>query len=90
MWTVVKSFLDERTRKKIEISSYGNEKKLLELIDPVMLPKFLGGQCTCANNGGDCMTSNIGPWNDFEIVKPKGIRKKGTAGVIAEESKTNM
>jgi hypothetical protein len=36
------------------------------------------------------MTSNIGPWNDFEIVKPKGIRKKGTAGVVTEESKTNM
>jgi hypothetical protein len=43
VWTVVKSFLDERTRKKIEISSYANEKKLLELIDPAMLPKFLGG-----------------------------------------------
>jgi nucleoside diphosphate kinase len=39
------------------------------------------------------MTSNIGPWNDFEIVKPKGIKRKETGGIIAgliEESKTNM
>ena len=48
VWAIVKSFLDERTRKKIEISSYGNEKKLLEMIDPMVLPKFLGGQCTCS------------------------------------------
>ena len=84
VWSVVKSFIDEKTRKKIKIMSSGHEKVLLELVDANTLPKFLGGNCTCANHGGDCMTSNIGPWNDFEIVKPKGIVRKGQSEKAVE------
>ena len=27
----------------------------------------------------------VGPWNDYEIVEPVGIRKKQAAGSVAED-----
>ena len=86
VWAMVKGFLDERTRNKIQIIGSGFEKTLLQYIDAGSLPTFLGGTCTCAALGG-CMNSNIGPWNDFELVLPKGIRRKGAQHAI-EESKS--
>ena len=32
------------------------------------LPDFLGGSCSCPNDGG-CLRSNKGPWNDPDILK---------------------
>jgi len=30
------------------------------------------------------MNSNIGPWNDYELVMPKGIRRRGAQPAIEE------
>ena len=75
VWAICKTFLDERTTRKIHIIGGSFQKQLLEVIDADSLPDFLGGTCKCENLGG-CMKSNIGPWNDFECLDPIGIRKK--------------
>lgn len=75
IWSLVKGFIDEKTRKKIKIIGGGFKKTLLEFIPEESLPSFLGGKCECKEHGG-CMLSNIGPWNDYEIVAPKGVKKR--------------
>lgn len=67
-WNVVKSFLDPKTASKIHVIGTKYQSKLLEIIDASELPQFLGGSCTCADQGG-CMRSDKGPWNDPNIVK---------------------
>jgi len=47
VWAVAKNFVDEKTRKKINIVGSGYKKVLREVIDEENLPDFLGGTCTC-------------------------------------------
>lgn len=68
IWTIVKPFLDEKTRNKIQVEKSSYLKKLLEYIDEENLPEFFGGKCRCEKFGG-CLWSDIGPWN------PEGGKK---------------
>ncbi|OMO95757.1 Cellular retinaldehyde binding/alpha-tocopherol transport, partial [Corchorus olitorius] len=68
LWNTVKGFLDPRTTAKIHVLGNKFHNKLLEIIDPSQLPDFLGGTCSCPNDGG-CMRSDKGPWNNPEIMK---------------------
>lgn len=85
LWNTVKSFLDPKTTAKINVLGNKYQSKLLEIIDASELPEFLGGTCTCADQGG-CMRSDKGPWKDQEIMKrvqngeAKCTRKCSTQG----------
>ncbi|GAB4837882.1 Phosphatidylinositol/phosphatidylcholine transfer protein sfh8 [Ancistrocladus abbreviatus] len=68
LWNTVKTFLDPRTTSKIHVLGNKFQNKLLEVIDASELPDFLGGSCTCADDGG-CLLSDKGPWENPEILK---------------------
>lgn len=68
LWNSVKGFLDPKTAAKINVLGNKYQSKLLEIIDASELPEFLGGSCTCADEGG-CLHSDKGPWKDAEIMK---------------------
>ena len=70
LWAIVKGFLDERTRSKVRIVGAAFVPVLHEHIDPENLPTFLGGFCTCYNDGG-CLNSGAGPWNDYVVVNKR-------------------
>ncbi|CAN1835521.1 Phosphatidylinositol/phosphatidylcholine transfer protein SFH6 [Linum perenne] len=68
LWSTIKSFLDPDTVSKIHVLGYKYQNKLLEIVNASELPKFLGGTCNCANEGG-CLRSGKGPWKDPDILK---------------------
>ncbi|KAG1363812.1 phosphatidylinositol/phosphatidylcholine transfer protein SFH13 [Cocos nucifera] len=68
LWNTVKGFLDPKTTAKIHVLGTKYQSRLLEAIDASQLPDFLGGSCTCCDEGG-CLRSNKGPWNDPVIMK---------------------
>ncbi|KAL8543001.1 hypothetical protein ACS0TY_003763 [Phlomoides rotata] len=68
LWNTVKNFIDPRTATKIHVLGNKYQNKLLEIIDASQLPDFLGGICTCADQGG-CLRSDKGPWKNPEILK---------------------
>lgn len=68
VWNTAKGFLDPKTTAKIIVLGNKFQSRLLEVIDSCQLPDFLGGSCSCPNDGG-CLRSNKGPWNDPSILK---------------------
>ncbi|KAL9996069.1 putative CRAL-TRIO lipid binding domain, CRAL/TRIO domain, CRAL/TRIO domain superfamily [Helianthus debilis subsp. tardiflorus] len=68
LWNTAKGLLDPRTTAKINVLGNRYQNKLLEAIDASQLPDFLGGTCSCPNEGG-CLRSDKGPWNDLELMK---------------------
>lgn len=46
IWTVIKTYIDENTKKKIETIGSKFEAQLAEIIEPANLPDFLGGKST--------------------------------------------
>ncbi|XP_057781049.1 phosphatidylinositol/phosphatidylcholine transfer protein SFH9-like isoform X2 [Salvia miltiorrhiza] len=68
VWNWAKGFLDPRTTAKIHVLGTKFQDKLLEVVDSSQLPDFLGGSCSCPNEGG-CLGSNKGPWNDTQLMK---------------------
>lgn len=71
VWAIAKAFIDEKTRKKINMLGYKYQSKLLEMVDKENLPSIIGGACTCSHIENGCLYSDIGPWN------PKGGIKVG-------------
>ncbi|XP_057537083.1 phosphatidylinositol/phosphatidylcholine transfer protein SFH11 [Amaranthus tricolor] len=68
LWKALRTSLDAHTAKKIQVLGSNYKSKLIEVIDPSNLPSFLGGNCTCSEQGG-CMISDKGPWNDPKILE---------------------
>ncbi|XP_019223532.1 PREDICTED: phosphatidylinositol/phosphatidylcholine transfer protein SFH6-like isoform X2 [Nicotiana attenuata] len=66
IWNILKPFLDPETTSKIHVLGNNYKGKLLEIIDECELPDFLGGSCTCENDGG-CLMSDKGPWRKLKI-----------------------
>ncbi|KAB1201959.1 Phosphatidylinositol/phosphatidylcholine transfer protein SFH12 [Morella rubra] len=90
LWNTVKSFLDPKTTAKIHVLGNNYQSKLLEIIDDSELPEFLGGTCTCADQGG-CMRSDKGPWKDPDILNmvQNGAHKcTKKPGIKSAEEKT--
>ncbi|XP_065851312.1 phosphatidylinositol/phosphatidylcholine transfer protein SFH12-like isoform X2 [Euphorbia lathyris] len=89
LWNTIKSFLDPKTTAKIHVLGNKYDTKLLEIIDASELPEFLGGKCTCADQGG-CMRSDKGPWKDQEILKmvQNGVHKLRSESLKISEEDT--
>ncbi|XP_041989466.1 phosphatidylinositol/phosphatidylcholine transfer protein SFH9-like [Salvia splendens] len=68
LWNGAKGLLDPRTTMKITVLGTKYQDKLLEVIDASKLPDFLGGSCSCRNQGG-CLRSDKGPWTNPQMMK---------------------
>ena len=89
-WALIKTFLDEKTRKKIHILGSNYQKTLFNVIDREVLPDFLGG-----TSSGLWPSNKHTPWYSYlkkckerkcwfnENVYPNGEDKIGDPMVRA-------
>ncbi|KAL8098492.1 hypothetical protein AgCh_031310 [Apium graveolens] len=87
LWSIVKKILDPKTASKIQVLGNKYQNKLLEMIDASELPEFLGGSCTCAEQGG-CLRSDKGPWKDPNILKRSMQRSILVSNISSDEGKS--
>lgn len=73
VWSVIKGWLDENTRKKIQIVSGNPKQELIKYVDIQQIPEFLGG------NNTRPLGDDHGPWDDFEIID--GFNKDDVVGL---------
>ncbi|KAG0489304.1 hypothetical protein HPP92_008115 [Vanilla planifolia] len=88
LWNTLKGFIDPRTSAKIQVLGSSYQHTLLECIDKSQLPVFLGGSCTCENEGG-CLRSNKGPWNDPEIMKLVHVEEMSSCNNNSQSDEKN-
>ena len=62
IWAIIKGWLDEKTRKKVNICGSNYLKTLLEIANSDQIPEILGGTCKATFN------DDYGPWTEYEIV----------------------
>lgn len=79
VWGACKYFFSKETRNKIGLLGFDYHSKLLELINGLNLPKFLGGECNCEPYG--CIFSEVGPWT----LEP--IKRNNTISFIPNNNK---
>ncbi|XP_038974097.1 phosphatidylinositol/phosphatidylcholine transfer protein SFH9-like isoform X2 [Phoenix dactylifera] len=87
LWSALKGFIDPRTSAKIQVLGDAYRTTLLEFIDMSQLPDFLGGSCTCTNEGG-CLRSNMGPWNDPHLARCAQTSSRKRTSLSGEELTT--
>ena len=78
VWAVIKGWIDEKTRAKIEILGSSYMKKLTALVDISQIPNFMGEKNNMGQLDADFFTDQ-GPWNDFEVVD--GVNAGDVVGV---------
>jgi hypothetical protein len=74
IWTTCKYLYNAQTRNRIKLLGFQYKSELLSRVKEENLPKFIGGQCNCDPYG--CLFSNVGPWNEEEIVSKGEKRRK--------------
>jgi len=52
LWGMIKPWINAATLEKIQILGADAKEVMLKKIDAKCLPKYLGGECTCADKGG--------------------------------------
>jgi hypothetical protein len=77
VWAMMRPWIDEKTRAKIEIIGSKFEAKLLEIIPAENLPDFLGGKAKESEYGPN-LTIEQGPWVNVP-QEPKTISDEGAA-----------
>jgi len=75
IWSIIKHFIDEKTRKKILILDSKYQKELFQYAAVENLPDFLGGRVTSADYG-DPFCKEQGPWTESENLKSLDVLLK--------------
>lgn len=73
VWSVIKGWIDEKTRNQIVITGGDPLPELKKYLSMDIIPDFLGGNNTLP------VYADMGPWNDYEIVD--GSKKGEIVGI---------